>query len=80
MLFDYSKLNGKIRELYKTQEKFAKALGIGCSSLNKRLNNKQDFTSKEIFLACGLLGIEREEMHVYFFTVCVQEHEQVLPC
>ena len=75
MAFNYDKLCGRIREFFKTQDRFAKALGMGCSSLNKRLTNKLEFTSGEIFLACQLLQIEKEEIPTYFFTISVRKTE-----
>ena len=34
MNYNYNKLKGKIKEQFNTQEEFAKALGIGASTLN----------------------------------------------
>ena len=42
-MFDYRKLDGKITEVYKTQYKFAEALGISKASISAKLNNKTDF-------------------------------------
>ena len=46
MSFDYAKLRGKIKEVYRTQDEFAKALGIGRVSLSQRLNNTLDFSQE----------------------------------
>ena len=67
-MFDYSKLCGRIREVYKTQQAFAEALGIHYSNLNLRLNNKVEWKSEEIYKACKLLNISPEETHLYFFS------------
>lgn len=67
-MYDYSKLNGKIKEVYRTQEAFAKKIGIGTVSLNKRLNNKLEFSQTEMLDACEALGVEKEEIPTYFFT------------
>lgn len=77
MAFDYSKLRGKIKEVYGTQDKFAKKLGIGRVSLSQRLNNLLDFSQEEINKSCEILGIEKKEIPVYFFTIKVQKHERV---
>ena len=77
MAFDYSKLRGKIKELYGTQDNFAKALGIGRVSLSQRLNNTLEFTQKEINVSCDLLKINKEDVSKYFFTEKVQKYEQV---
>lgn len=74
MKFDYRKLRGKIREVYGTQDKFAKDLAIGRVSLSQRLNNILEFSQKEILTACELLEIPIEQCYVYFFTTEVQKN------
>ena len=76
MSFDYSRLRGKIKEVFGTQDKFAKALGIGRVSLSQRLNNYSDFSQNEINKAYILLNLSKEEIPKYFFTVKVQKDEQ----
>lgn len=71
MAFDYSKLKGKIKEVYNTQDKFALALGIGRVSLSQRLNNYLDFSQAEIYRSCEVLGIEESKIPEYFFTIKV---------
>lgn len=68
MAFDYSKLKGKIREVFGTQENFATAMLLSQVSLSAKLNNKVPFTQSEINKACELLGIQLEFIPVYFFT------------
>ena len=65
--FDYSELRGKIREVFGTQEKFAKAMGFSTVALSKKLNNVVPFTQPEINKACDLLGISLEFIPVIFF-------------
>lgn len=67
MSCNYSKLRGKIREYYGTQDKFAQAIGIGRVSLSKRLGGKADFTLPEIQKASDLLHIPKDEIAAYFF-------------
>ncbi|HJA24701.1 MAG TPA: DUF739 family protein [Candidatus Fournierella merdigallinarum] len=76
-MFDYSKLLGKIKEIYKTQDAFAIALGIGRVSLSQRLNNRMDFSQNEIKKACELLGLAEGDIPAYFFTPKVQKSEQI---
>lgn len=76
MAFDYSKLRGKIKEVFETQDKFAEALGIGRVSLSQRLTNKLEFSQAEISRGADLLGISRDDIPCYFFTPKVQKHEQ----
>lgn len=75
MNFDYSKLKGKIRESFDTQESFAKALGISRTSLSFKLNNHVDFTQTEIKKSCELLGVKKQEISDYFFSSKVQKNE-----
>jgi len=75
MDFDYRKLKGKIKEIFDTQDAFAKALGISNVTLSLKLNNKAEFSQKEIDKASDLLKIKKEEIPIYFFTQKVQEDE-----
>jgi len=70
--FDYSKLRGKIRE-FGRQDEFAEALEISTTTLSERLNNKSEFTQKEINKACEILKISTDEIPAYFFTPKVKE-------
>lgn len=76
MEFEYSDLVRLIKFKFDTQERFAKELKIGRVSLSKRLNNKLEFTQKEIEKASDLLGISREAIPQYFFKEKVQKQEQ----
>lgn len=69
MAYNYSKLNGKIVEVYGTQCAFASALGISEKALSNKLNNKSRFDQAEITKACKLLSIPDSKTHVYFFTL-----------
>ena len=73
MAFDYSKLRGKIREIFKTQSAFVEAMGMSTTYLSEKLNNKVQFSQKEIDRACDLLQIAKEEIPIYFFTPKVKE-------
>jgi transcriptional regulator with XRE-family HTH domain len=68
MAFDYSKLRGKIKEVFGTQAEFAHAMGLSSVSLSAKLNNTTMFTQAEINRACELLHIPLEFIPVYFFT------------
>ena len=67
IIFDYSKLRGRIKEVFGTENDFAKALGISTVSLSLRLNNKVGFEASEMHKACQLLDIPIKESHLYFF-------------
>lgn len=66
--YNYSKLLGKIKEIYDTQEKFALALGIGRVSLSQRLNGKLEFSQNEILKSCELLNIKKKDIPLFFFA------------
>ena len=66
-MFDYSKLEGKIMEIYKTNYKFAEAIGISKASISAKLNNRVDFTQTEIRKAIFLLKIPENEVSLYYF-------------
>lgn len=70
----FNKLAGKIKEVYGTQEKFAKALGLSDTSLIKRMKGTVDWKSEEMFNSCVLLGIPFDEMHLYFYPKSREIH------
>lgn len=72
MAFEYSKLRGKIREVYGTQSNFAKEMGISSASVSAKLNNAVEFKQCEIDKACSLLSINSSDVVAYFFTSKVQ--------
>lgn len=68
---NYSKLRGKIREVFKTEKRFAEMMGISRVTLYYRLNNKGEWSIFEMEKACSLLGIPLENIREYFFTELV---------
>lgn len=68
MAFDYSKLRGKIREVFGTQESFAVAMKMSTVTLSAKLNGRVDWTQTEMNLACDLLDVPYEFIPVLFFT------------
>lgn len=66
MAFDYSKLNGKIKEKFGTQAEFARAMGLSERSVSLKLNGKVFFKQPEITKACDLLKIEEGDVPEYF--------------
>lgn len=72
MAFDYSKLNGKITEVYGTQYNFADAMGLSERSVSLKLNGKRRWKQQEIVNACNLLKIGIEQIPAYFFAEKVQ--------
>lgn len=64
----YSKLRGKIKEVYFSNKNFAAAMAIDLSTLSAKLNNNSQWKREEIVKACELLDIPIEEVHLYFFA------------
>lgn len=76
MVWDYSKLEGRIKECGFTQSSLAKQVKISVSTFSEKLNNKYCFSMKEIDAISNALDIPKEEIGVYFFTQKVQKTEQ----
>ncbi len=75
MLFDYSKLRGRIREKYGTEQKFAAAMGMGRITLSRKLGNRGGFTQEQMLRAAEMLEFEVNEIPDYFFKAS-QKREQ----
>ena len=75
IVFDRNKLKGRIKEVFSTQQNFAKAVGMSESSVSSRLNNETELSNKEIRIWAEKLGI-LENILEYFFTIVVQKQEQ----
>lgn len=67
-MFDYSKLDGKITELFGTRKNFAKAIGWSQAAVSNKFRGKTDFNQKEIELTIKLLGINEKDISLYFFA------------
>lgn len=76
MSFDYSKLRGRIKEKFETQEAFAKALGMSRATLSLKLNDVSEFSQFEMFRSLDLLDVTVSEIDSYFFTPMVNKAEQ----
>jgi len=59
MEFNNSKLRGKIRELFGTEQKFSDAIGISKSALSAKLNNNSEINRDEMLKMIDLLNIKR---------------------
>lgn len=79
MSFQYNKLRGRIKEICKTNEAFAKRMGISLASISQKLNNKSQWTQPEIFKAVDILCINCADIPAYFFTPLVQKTELAIP-
>ena len=72
MLYDYSKLKGRIVEKCGTQRDFAKAMNLSYRSISLKLNNKVAWSQDDIQKAMEVLSFEPEEIQNYFFAIKVQ--------
>lgn len=68
-VFDYSKLRGKIREKFGTQEKFANCIEMSDQLVSGRLNNQSSWKQSEILRACNALGIPKQNIPDFFYTL-----------
>lgn len=69
MKYDYSKLKGRIVEMFGTRTVFAKKLEISEGALSLRLSGKMSFSQPEIEKAAEILNLTKEEIGLYFFTL-----------
>ena len=64
----YPELCGKIREIFRTQESFARAIGMNPSTLSGKLAGRSQWSYSEVVRVCSALGIPMSESWRYFFT------------
>lgn len=76
IVFDYSKLRGRIREKFGSYEELGPNISFTTVTLSRKLNNKGYFGSNEIIELAKVLDIEVEEVTEYFFKVKVRKDEQ----
>lgn len=67
IIYDYSKLLGKIIEKFGNKSNFASKMKLSERTISLKLNNKVEFKQKEIVNACYLLDIPIEQVYMYFF-------------
>lgn len=70
--WDYSKLRGRMTEMYGSQRGFAEKLGISETYLSQKLVGKRGLTLDDIELWTKELDISSADIGVYFFTKNVQ--------
>ena len=67
MEFKYDKLKGRIKEKYRTQENFAKAIGKTQTTTSFKINGKRLWNQEEIIKAIELLDLSKDDIVEYFF-------------
>lgn len=76
IIFDYSKLKGRITEKFGKQENIAKHLSYGYTSLSMKLNNHVSFSQEDIIELSRVLEIPGDQVSLYFFNVKVRKTVQ----
>ena len=71
MVYDYSLLKKAIKAKFHSNDRFADAIGMGRTSLHSKLIGKTQFKQKEMSEALKALGLEEEDLTLYFFTLKV---------
>lgn len=71
-MYDYSKLTGKIIEVFGTRREFARALGLSEHSVSVKLKGFSSWKDRDISKAAEILGVELSEIPNYFFKPKVQ--------
>lgn len=71
MKYNYMKMLGRMAELGISKEKLSKEIGIGRTSLYKKLKSETEFTQDEIKACVKILNLSDEDIPTYFFTAKV---------
>lgn len=71
MMFNYSKLEGRIVEKFGSRRAFAKAYGVAENTISRKLNGKIAISTDDIVKMSSdeFLDIPAAEIHEYFFTI-----------
>lgn len=67
--FDYTLLKEKIRKNYGTILNFVDYIGIPMVTFSRKLNNKTQFRSNEVFIIANELGIPTLDIPQYFYKI-----------
>ena len=70
-MFDHDKLNGRIKEICKTQSEFGRRMGWSHTTTTLKVNGTRAMTQDEIHKAERILRLDISEIPLYFFTVKV---------
>lgn len=76
VVFNYSKLKGRIIEKFETQGKFADVNQLSDRSMSLKLNNGIGLSQEEILRWCELLDIDIAEIPQFFFNRKVSKMKQ----
>lgn len=66
-MYDYSKLSGRIVEIFGTRYKFAEAMNWSERTLSLKMNGRRSWRQSDICKAIRLLKLTVEDIPDYFF-------------
>ena len=69
VVFDYSKLRGRIVEKYGTMAAFAETVGVSEVALSRKMNNKSPITRAEIIDWSKALDVSLDEIGAFYFAL-----------
>lgn len=72
MAFNYSKLKGRVVEVFGSQIEFAKAMDWSERTLSLKMNGKVSWKQSDICKAIELLRLSIDDVQDYFFAMEVQ--------
>lgn len=75
MAFDYSRLRGRIVEIFGTQACFAVAMGWSERTLSLKMNGLRSWKQPDICKAVDLLKLSDKDIPSFFFRTKVQSFE-----
>ena len=70
MMYDYSKLLGRIKEHCGSQAVFSSSMKISERTISSKLNNKKEWKQGEITRACEILKIKKADIPIFFYSEC----------
>lgn len=71
-MYDYSKLSGRIVEIFGTRRRFAEAMDWSERTLSLKMNGTRDWKQPDICKAIRLLKLTIADIPTYFFKQNVQ--------
>ncbi len=74
IIYDYSKLKGKVREVFGTNEAYAAFLGISEASLYEKYKSESYFNQSQIEKSILRFNEKPEMIPAYFFTKKVENN------
>lgn len=72
---NFTRLRGRIKGEGLTEDQLASRIGISKSTMSEKLNEKSEFSRKEIYLISRELKLSEAELNDYFF--CIESSETI---